>query len=961
MAEPQTNLKVRISAELGDIKAGLAALRGDLAKVKSSAAGAMPDNNAFVSGIRRARNELMGFVGVYLSLRGVKVLAGIADEASMIRGRIKEAKGDYQAILALAQRTRTGLQATTDLYARLERSTRAQRLGQQQLLSLTQSVNQAVKLSFASAASGEAALFQLGQGLGAGALRGEELNSVMEQTPRLAQAIADGLGVPIGKLRELAKEGKLTGATVTKALESQAKVLAAEYARLPVTVSGAFTQIRNALVDYVGEQDAATGASKRFAATLQQIATELPRYLDPVLKAITLLIANIDTLIVFLGVRLAGGAIAAAVIGFTKLIAAITAARNATLTLRVAMLALGGPIGIAIALLAAGLYVLYQRTNQAKVAARQHSEALDANAKLARTDTAAALDNATAKRKQALATLAAAQALLQENRARLRDPATTRGAGGRGADGIQRQGIRNAKEGQAKVDQATKELDDWTRQMVALQLEIQTTAAVGADAVVSTAEETKKAVRGVVDGGALAVDALKRLQEELDRLFEAGGIKIADYYAQRQALELAAIDQQIAQAQAEAKVAKTSEQQGKALTEIIKLQRERADIGPRAAREQLAAEEELNQKLGEVKIRLLEADGKTARARSAQLEEEFRALIVRLQTEGDVAGEALVRKLINVEAGKAQLAEFKAAAETTLSQLRDTETSLSSQAAAGMLGTIEAERQIDVARTASLDKLRQLRESVLAYYEATKDPAVLEYLAQLNGNIGEVASSQQQLLNQGKDVAASALTTFFNDLRTGSKSAGDAFGDMVEGFVEGMAQLATKALATFLVMKAFDTMMPGFSAMFASMNGSKLHRGGVVGNGGTVAANLNPMMFGAAPRYHAGGFAGLKNNEVAAVLERGEEVITANDPRHTRNGGRNGGGGGAGDVYLTVENNGEPMNARTEQSSKGGDTFIKLILDAAEDRVAGSVGRGGKVGKAMQATYALKRQGTSRG
>src|SRR5690606_2746970 len=108
------------------------------------------------------------------------------------------------------------------------------------LLGLTEAVNQAVKLSYASAASGEAALFQLGQGLGAGALRGEELNSVMEQTPRLAQSIADGLKVPIGSLRELAKQGKLTTDVVIEALEDQADVLAKEYGRVPVTIKDAF-------------------------------------------------------------------------------------------------------------------------------------------------------------------------------------------------------------------------------------------------------------------------------------------------------------------------------------------------------------------------------------------------------------------------------------------------------------------------------------------------------------------------------------------------------------------------------------------------------------------------------------------------------------------------------------------------------------------------------------------------
>src|SRR5690606_7876955 len=184
------NLRVRISADLADLKQGLGLLRGEIGKLKQQAATSLPNlgSNAAVAGVRRLRTEVMGLASAYLSLRGAGLLGGMADEAALLRGRIREAKGDYVQVLELAQRSRTGLNATVDLYARLERSTRQQGLNQQRLLSLTESINQAVALSYTSAASGEAALFQLGQAFGAGALRGEELNSVMEQTPRLAQA-----------------------------------------------------------------------------------------------------------------------------------------------------------------------------------------------------------------------------------------------------------------------------------------------------------------------------------------------------------------------------------------------------------------------------------------------------------------------------------------------------------------------------------------------------------------------------------------------------------------------------------------------------------------------------------------------------------------------------------------------------------------------------------------------------
>ncbi|MDQ3160590.1 MAG: hypothetical protein M3Q51_06150, partial [Pseudomonadota bacterium] len=155
-----TDLRVRISADLADIKQGLGLLRGELAKVKAQSAQAFGagNSNALVGSLRRVRTELVGLVGAYASLAGAKLLSGIADEATLIRGRIREAKGDYQAILEIAQRTRSGLQSTADLYARIERNARGQIKNQQQLLTVTEAVNKAIKLSYTT--SGDAAIQQ---------------------------------------------------------------------------------------------------------------------------------------------------------------------------------------------------------------------------------------------------------------------------------------------------------------------------------------------------------------------------------------------------------------------------------------------------------------------------------------------------------------------------------------------------------------------------------------------------------------------------------------------------------------------------------------------------------------------------------------------------------------------------------------------------------------------------------
>lgn len=899
-----TNLRVSISADLANIKAGLVALRKDLAGVKSAAERSMPDGNAFVGGLRRARAELVGFAAAYLSLAGAKVLSGIADEATMLRGRLKEAKGDYEDILQLAQETRTGLAQTVDLYARLERSTRTQGVNQQRLLGITQSINQAVKLSYTSAASADAALNQLGQGLSSGTLRGEELNSVMEQTPRLAQAIADGLGKPIGALRALAKEGKLTTEVVIKALESQAQALEKEYARVPVTIGDAFTQLRNKLVDYIGDTDAATGASRKFAQSVQDFASELPKYLDPLLTAITLLLRNLDLLAVFMVTRMAAAAIPAIINGFVAMRAAMLAAAAGATTLRAALTLLGGPIGLIIAGLTTAIYFLATRTSEATKAAEKHQEAMDKVRISAIANKDEALKLATAYRTQSLAALNAAKANLVLKKSQFdaeKENASNFAAGGRSVDKFQSRAStasNDVSNAQRTYDQAKKQLNDINDEVIKLYTDIESaknSAASSASSIAVSTGKTKEAIKGIVDQTELSMDAIARQQKAIDRLYEEGQLSITDYYNKKRELELASIDGQIAQAEAEVKTAKSSDQQSKALTEIIKLQRERAEVGPAVARDQAAAEAGLAKELENVRLRMLEMNGQTAEASRAKLESEFKDLLQRLTTEGRAAEAAVISGFIDASVVKAQVEEFETKAQAILAELRSAESSLSSQASGGLIGSLEAETQIDEKRTQALEKLRLLRESVLAYYEATKDPSVLTFLQDLNGNIGQVAASQQQLRQQVADAATNSVANLFTDLATGAKSAKQALIDFVRSFVTSMATIAARALATYLVLQLLDAIYPGLGKAVAAgygATGGVNHTGGLAGMGGTIRSGINPMLFGAAPRYHTGGVAGLGANEVPAILERGEEVLTKRDSRHVNNGGRNAGRGG---------------------------------------------------------------------
>ena len=212
-----------------------------------------------LGGAYRGLRNVLAAVGIGVAIRAV---VQASDTYSELRSQLRlvtesqeELNDTYEAAYKLAQDTRGGLGETINLYARLARSSEELDLTNQQLLTVTRAINQSFVVSGASAQEAASATLQLSQGMASGTLRGEGLNSVLENSPRLARAIADGLGVTIGQLRELGAEGQLTGSAVTRALLSSADSINREFQDMPRTVGQSLQQLRNDLIDTFGETD----------------------------------------------------------------------------------------------------------------------------------------------------------------------------------------------------------------------------------------------------------------------------------------------------------------------------------------------------------------------------------------------------------------------------------------------------------------------------------------------------------------------------------------------------------------------------------------------------------------------------------------------------------------------------------------------------------------------------------
>lgn len=233
---------------------------------------------------------------------------------------------------------------------------------------------------------------------------------------------------------------------------------------------------------------------------------------------------------------------------------------------------------------------------------------------------------------------------------------------------------------------------------------------------------------------------------------------------------------------------------------------------------------------------------------------------------------------------------------------------------------------------------------------------------------------QQQRLRLEQDWsvgARAALEDFAAKANDVAGATRDAISSGLEGAADVLADFVTKGKANFADL--FESIIRDFAKMEARILLSKAleYLIGLFGGGGaSITGDSASVGFGGGFGRAGGG--GVQGAGMYEVAEQGNpELLRVGSKTYLMMGADSGeviparnaspagaAAGGGGNVYLTVENNGQPAKARTETSQRGGDTFIKLILDAAEDRIASSAAQpGGKVNGAIAQTFGLSRRG----
>lgn len=310
------SINVLLSTQLGGAVTGLNAFAGHVERTGIRTQRTVSGIDRSVGSLNRTMSSLnsRGLTGITVGalrsknavdqLRGLALAAGVAvgglvpasvlasmirvtDRAHRLSNQLRtvtedtaDLKSTQEALFQVAQRTRSGFDGTVTLYARTARATEHLGLSQQKLLRITETVQKAFAVGGASSAEAQGAAIQLSQGIASDRFSGEEFRSVAENAPVLLRGMAESLGVNIGKLREMAHAGELTAKVVTKAILDASRRIDADFAKTSSTIEQAWVRLGNAATKYAMDSEKASAGSSAIVTVLNGIANNIDTTAD---------------------------------------------------------------------------------------------------------------------------------------------------------------------------------------------------------------------------------------------------------------------------------------------------------------------------------------------------------------------------------------------------------------------------------------------------------------------------------------------------------------------------------------------------------------------------------------------------------------------------------------------------------------------------------------------------------
>lgn len=375
---PATDLErlvVQLSADIKKYENALNRAQGQTNRRAQAIESRFSKMNSHISSSFQSALTLTGGLGAALGVAEVVKYADAWTEAgNKVRAAAEIAGVQARSLGELkvgANAARTEFSAYVDLYSKLIRSASNVAKSENEIATATEIVSKSFKAGGAAANEQAAGILQLGQALGSGVLQGDELRSLRENAPILADAIAKEFKTTISGLKDLGAEGKITSDRVFRAILAAQAPIEAAFSKTNSTISDAMTRISNEFTAYIGNADASVGASSKLVESLNYLADNFKEVGDVVLEFVTIIVA-----------ALTGRALVGLVAGLGNAVIAlgtfITAARAGTLAVA-SLSAVLGPIGLIAGGAAAAIYLFNGRMNETEAAVSTANTAIRTN------------------------------------------------------------------------------------------------------------------------------------------------------------------------------------------------------------------------------------------------------------------------------------------------------------------------------------------------------------------------------------------------------------------------------------------------------------------------------------------------------------------------------------------------------------------------------------------------------
>ncbi len=247
----------------------------DMERLRNSGSRTEQQINSLVratSALRRLLALGVGGMGLNAYLQMADQMQSLNAQLKFVTGSQREFNTAQKELFSIAQNTRASLDATTKLYVKSSRALKDYGYQQKDILKFTDSINKAMAVGGVGAEEQASALLQLSQALGSGQLQGDEFKSISEAAPIILDTLAEYMGKSRAEIKKLASEGQLTSKVIVDAFSASGEKIDEQFKSMPLTFGGAMQQLKNAMLQFVGEIDSSSGFSGAIAQGISFLA-----------------------------------------------------------------------------------------------------------------------------------------------------------------------------------------------------------------------------------------------------------------------------------------------------------------------------------------------------------------------------------------------------------------------------------------------------------------------------------------------------------------------------------------------------------------------------------------------------------------------------------------------------------------------------------------------------------------